>query len=76
MGIALSAIVIKNVTIVKNTGTSVNLNWEAPSDKRKIKWIYGIYYGLTADDILESMIDGIIFQNSNLIWVYFSRTTV
>lgn len=41
--------------VIKDVGTSVKLSWNPLKDirKRSVQWIYGIYYGLNEDELLE-----------------------
>lgn len=50
----LSEINILQATVVKDVGTSVKLSWSQPKDQRKVAWVYGVYYGQTPDETLES----------------------
>ena len=40
--------------IIKKSGTSVKLSWDHPDDARKETWVYGIYYGITIEETLDS----------------------
>lgn len=41
-------------TLLKDVGTSVKLRWERPKYLKKVNWLYGIYYGISADKLFES----------------------
>uniref|UniRef100_A0A646QCG5 Sortilin-related receptor n=1 Tax=Hemiscolopendra marginata TaxID=943146 RepID=A0A646QCG5_9MYRI len=43
--------------------TTVNLSWEVPKDDRKVEWEYGIYYGLSMNDVQKR---GIAIRTKNL----------
>lgn len=42
----------KDIILLKEVGTSVKLTWAPPKD-RKASWTYGVYYGLTRDELTE-----------------------
>lgn len=53
VGDQLATIPIRDLNLVKDMGNSVKISWDRVKDSRKVKWVYGVYYGLTADDLLE-----------------------
>ena len=40
--------------VIGDSGSSVRLTWDEVKDSRSKKWNYGIYYGLTLKEMLES----------------------
>lgn len=44
-GDELSGVYDLQASLVKGDMTTIKLEWQAPKDKRKLKWEYGIYYG-------------------------------
>ena len=36
-------------SVVKGDITAIKLEWNPPKDKRKLKWEYGIYYGVNLE---------------------------
>lgn len=55
LGAALSEIGTPETMVIKDIGTSVKLSWNPLKDirKRSVEWVYGIYYGLNEDELLE-----------------------
>ncbi|XP_065222382.1 sortilin-related receptor-like [Planococcus citri] len=47
-GLPLPAVTNVKASLSKNV---VKLTWDAPKDKRKMSWTYGIYYGVTMTDV-------------------------
>lgn len=44
----------------KESGTGVKLSWDLAKDPRKINWKYGIYYGVTEEEVLSGIT---VFRN-------------
>lgn len=41
-------------SVVKGDMTAVKLEWHPPKDKRKLKWEYGVYYGVNLKEMYQS----------------------
>lgn len=41
-------------TLLKEVGTSVRLRWESPKNLKKVNWLYGVYYAILPEELLES----------------------
>ncbi|XP_025834721.1 sortilin-related receptor-like isoform X2 [Agrilus planipennis] len=52
-GIPLPEVPNVEAQVIKEMGTSVKLSWDRPKDSRKVKWVYGVYYGTTLTEVLE-----------------------
>jgi hypothetical protein len=53
-GVELPKVPGLKAEVDKSIGTSVKLKWEVPNDSRKEKWVYGIFYGTTMKELLQS----------------------
>lgn len=55
LGVSLLEVGTPETMVVKDLGTSVKLSWSPSKDimKRSVQWVYGVYYGLTEDELLE-----------------------
>lgn len=55
LGASLPEIGTPETMVIKDVGTSVKLSWNPLKDirKRSVQWIYGVYYGLNEDELLE-----------------------
>lgn len=40
--------------LLKDVGTAVKLSWEMPKYSKKVPWVYGVYYGVTREDLFAS----------------------
>lgn len=51
---------LPTVNNVKATSAQnvVKLSWDAPKDKRKSAWMYGIYYGVTMQEVFQGKLMG------------------
>lgn len=54
-GIALPDIIGPQLVTQKKSGNSVKIRWTLLGDTQKLKWVYGVYYGLTAEETLSGM---------------------
>lgn len=45
-GAVLPGVLITKVEVINMLLPSVKLTWEIPLDKRDVKWVYGVYYGI------------------------------
>ncbi|KAK9731833.1 Fibronectin type III domain [Popillia japonica] len=52
-GIALPDIIGPQLVTQKKSGNSVKIRWTLLGDTQKLKWVYGVYYGLTAEETLS-----------------------
>ncbi|XP_022913328.2 sortilin-related receptor-like isoform X1 [Onthophagus taurus] len=52
-GTSLPEVPNLSVMINKNEATSVKVSWDRPKYAKKANWMYGVYYGLTVDEVLE-----------------------
>lgn len=55
LGAALPEIGTPTTMLLKDVGTTIKLSWNLVKDirKRSIPWVYGVYYGLNEDELLE-----------------------
>ncbi|RZC33374.1 Ldl recept a and/or fn3 domain containing protein [Asbolus verrucosus] len=40
--------------LVRQMGTTVALSWGRPTDSRSATWVYGVYYGINEEELLET----------------------
>lgn len=52
LGVSLPEVGTPDTMVNKDIGTSVKLSWDIPKDTRKVAWVYGIYYGVSEDELL------------------------
>lgn len=64
-GSPLPSVEIISVVLVEDLGTTVKLMWEKPRDLswKGVQWVYGIYYGVTDTEMMES---GSRYNTTNL----------
>ncbi|CAG9863395.1 unnamed protein product [Phyllotreta striolata] len=51
------------VTLLKDIGTAVKLRWEKPKDVKKINWLYGVYYGVSEEELFEKAKNTTVYEN-------------
>ncbi|CAH0560374.1 unnamed protein product [Brassicogethes aeneus] len=52
-GFPLPQVANLEAILIKQTGTGVKLTWDRPKDGRKVKWNYGIFYGITEEELVS-----------------------
>ncbi|KRT81787.1 Fibronectin domain-containing protein [Oryctes borbonicus] len=52
-GASLPELIGLQLILHKESGIAVKISWDVAVDSRKVNWVYGIYYGLTADETLS-----------------------
>ncbi|XP_023026610.2 sortilin-related receptor [Leptinotarsa decemlineata] len=52
-GKVLPEVNITQSIVLKEIGTTVKLSWDRPKYSKKVNWVYGVYYGLTLDQLFE-----------------------